>query len=158
MSATNDLFTRWKAHKRIDTDSEAAKRLGVSHGTPHHWKQGRNASVAVLERMAKDLGEDVIPHYLAAMAEAAKDAEDKRTLARLARRLGAACFALLALAPLMLHSSPAEAAGGLQGNDQLIHYAKWLTARFRRIKAGCRLLFARMANSCNPHALHPARP
>lgn len=105
MSATNDLFARWKAHKGIETDSEAARVLNVSHGAPHHWRQGRNGSAAVIERMAKDLGEDPVPVILQAFAEAARDAEDKRTLGRLARRLGAACLALLALSPAVLPSS-----------------------------------------------------
>lgn len=110
MSATNDLFTRWKAHKGVQTDSEGARILSVSHGAPHHWRQGRNGSAAVIERMAKDLGEDPVPVILQAFAEAARDAEDKRTLGRLARRLGAACLALLALAPMLMpsnaHASP----------------------------------------------------
>ena len=124
MSATNDLFTRWKAHKRVETDSEAARLLNVSHGAPHHWRQGRNGSAAVIERMAKDLGEDPVPVILQAFAEAARDAEDKRTLGRLARRLGAACVALLALAPWMMPSSAHAASEGHAEAPRLIHYAQ----------------------------------
>lgn len=135
MSATNELFTRWKAHSRITTDAEAAKVLGISHGTPHHWRQGRNGAASVIERMAKDLGVDPIPTILQAFAEAARDAEDRKTLARLARRLGAACLALLAAAPLMMHSSPAaadEAQNAKAATLHPIHYAKFLMAFLRR--------------------------
>ena len=115
MSATNDLFTRWKAHMRLQSDREAAAKLGLSHGAPHLWRTGRNGSAAVIERMAKDLGEDPVPVILQAFAEAARDAEDKRTLGRLARRLGAACVALLALAPWMMPSSAYAAQNAAQG-------------------------------------------
>lgn len=142
MSATNDLFERWKAHKRIETDSEAARVLNVSHGAPHHWRQGRNGSAAVIERMAKDLGEDPVPVILQAFAEAARDAEDKRTLGRLARRLGAACVALLALAPCMMPSSAHAAAQGHAEATRLIHYAQSLRSAVRSILARCRSLIA----------------
>lgn len=159
MSATNELFTRWKAHNRIQTDAEAAKLLGVSHGTPHHWRQGRNGAASVIERMAKDLGVDPIPTILQAFAEAARDAEDRKTLGRLARRLGAACVALLAAAPLMLHSSHAQAAGAQETPSALhqpIHYAKWLTARVRRFRAWCRDFLE--PSPCSPLASYPASP
>ena len=127
MSATFTLFARWKAAKGFVSDAEAARALHVHVSTITPWKlHGRNGSAAVIERMAKDLGEDPVPVILQAFAEAARDADDKRTLGRLARRLGAACVALLALAPLMMHSSPAEAAGGQNAARepvQLIHYA-----------------------------------
>lgn len=124
MSATNDLFTRWKAHKGHASDRQAAAALGVSHAGPAQWRAGRNGSAAVIERMAKDLGEDPVPVILQAFAEAARDAEDKRTLGRLARRLGAACVALLALAPWMMPSNAHAATEGHEEAPRLIHYAQ----------------------------------
>lgn len=153
MSATNELFQRWKAHKRITTDSDAAKELGTSHGAPHHWKQGRNASAAVIERMAKDLGEDPIPVILQAFAEASRDAADRKTLGRLARSLGAACLAL-ALLPLWLPQRAEAIEIGTSINSPHIHYAKWLTARLRRVRAWWRDFLE--SAPCNPLASAPA--
>lgn len=142
MSATNDLFTRWKAHMRLQSDREAAAKLGLSHGAPHLWRTGRNGSAAVIERMAKDLGEDPVPVILQAFAEAARDAEDKRTLGRLARRLGAACVALLALAPWMMPSSANAATEGNEEAPRLIHYAQLVRRAVRLILARWRSLTA----------------
>jgi hypothetical protein len=119
--------------------------------------------------MARDLGEDPIPVILQAFAEAARDADDKRTLAKLARRLGAACVALLAAAPLMMHSSPAvaEASQNAQQNAaHPIHYAQWLVLRIaaqfpqtrqfaltleQRTRILCRRIFTEHS-PCNRHA------
>lgn len=142
MSATNDLFTRWKAHKGVGTDSEAARILNVSHGAPHHWRQGRNGSAALIERMAKDLGIDPIPVILQAFAEAARDAEDKRTLGRLARRLGAACLALLALAPMVMPSNAHAATEGHGKNHGLYIIRNWTRRAGRAVLARWRSLIA----------------
>lgn len=105
MSATYELFTRWKAAKGYGSDAAAMRALSLHPTALTPWKQGRNGSPAVIERMAKDLGEDPVGVVLQAFAESARDAEDKRALGRLARRFGAACLALLALFPLMLPSN-----------------------------------------------------
>lgn len=157
MSTTFSLFERWKASKGHTSDAAAAKALGVTRAAVSLWRQGRNGKASVLEKMARDLGEDPAQYYLGAMAEAENDAADKRALIRMARRLGAACFALLALAPLMLHSSPVEAAGremAARVSPHLIHYAKWLTARLRRLGAWCRA-FAK-DSPCNLPVSNPA--
>lgn len=107
MSATNELFTRWKAAKGIPSDRQAAAALGVSHAGPAQWRAGRNGSAAVIERMAHDLGEDPIPVILQAFAEAARDAEDKRALVRMAKKLAASGLALLLA--LMPYSAPTSA-------------------------------------------------
>lgn len=133
MSATSELFARWKAHRGIQSDRGAAETLGVSHGAPHHWKNGRNAAPAVIEKMAKDLGEDPTVTILQAFAEAATDAADKRTLGRLARSLGAAVLALVVLPYVMTHSAAAQGLPGESARQHPIHYAKWLRERFRRV-------------------------
>ena len=119
MTATVELFDRWKALRKLTSDREAAKVLGLSHGAPAQWRTGRNGSAAVIERMCKDLGEDPVPVILQAFAEAARDAEDRRTLGRLARRLGAACVALLTLAPWVMPSNAYAAAQGHAENHGL---------------------------------------
>lgn len=95
MTATLELFDRWKALRGITSDREAAKVLGLSHGAPAQWRTGRNGSASVIERMAKDLGEDPIPVILQAFAEAARDAEDKRALSRMAKKLAASAMVLV---------------------------------------------------------------
>jgi len=139
MTATLALFERWKAHKKLLSDREAAKVLGLSHGAPHLWRTGRNGSAAVIERMAKDLGEDPVPVILQAFAEAARDAEDKRTLGRLAKRLGAACWALVALMPL-LSAAPNVEAMEQCDSARPIHYAHFVRIRLMAVLAFLGLL------------------
>lgn len=153
MTATFSLFERWKAAKGYDTDSAAANQLGVTRAAVSLWRQGRNGSASLIERMAKDLGEDAVPVILQAFAEAARDAEDKRTLGRLAKRLGAACVALLALAPWTQPASAQERVG-TQEAVQLIHYAQWLTVRLRQFRAWCRPFGVQPP--CNPLASYLA--
>lgn len=151
MSATLELFEAWKAAKGYATDSAAGHALKVSRQTVNNWRsRGGNAEPHVIERMAADLGRDPVPVILQAFAEAARDAEAKRTLGRLARRLGAACVALLALAPWMMPSS-AHAATQSHEGPRLIHYAKWLTDGLNRLRAWCRDFWE--SSPCSPLAL-----
>lgn len=169
MSTTNELFTRWKAAKGIQSDREAAARLGVSHGAPHHWRQGRNAGVTVLERMAKDLGEDAVPYYLAAMAEASKDAEDKRTLARMAKKLAASSLALLLALMPYFAPTPAAASGLAQQRLEGLYIMRTLAVRIilgviARLWPSLRVRPPRLQPhdmepvTCNRHALCPSSP
>lgn len=97
VSATWKLFERWRTAKSIKTAAEGAAVLGLRKSTVQFWKDGRNGGVDVIERMAGDLGEDPIPHIIEAMREAAATAEQKRTWARLAKRIGSAAAVALAL-------------------------------------------------------------
>lgn len=130
MSATLDLFNRWKAAQGFDSDRAAAHALGISHGAPHHWRQGRNGSASLIERMSKDLGEDPVPVILQAFAEAARDADDRRTLGKLAKRLGAACVALVTLVPLLSAAPRAEAMQAFE-SERAIHYAHFIPGRIQ---------------------------
>jgi transcriptional regulator with XRE-family HTH domain len=59
MTETVRLFDRWKAYNRFQTDSEAARRLGVGRQAVSHWRiRGSVADAATLSRMCRDLGED----------------------------------------------------------------------------------------------------
>lgn len=156
MSATFELFTRWRSAKGFTTDAEAARYLRIHVSTITPWKlHGRNGSPAVIERMAKDLGEDPVPTILKAFSEAARDAEDRKTLGRLARSVGAACLALLMLAPWTQQAS-AHSHRDSSAAAHPIHYAKWRIAARRRLQAWFRA-FAEYS-PCSPLALHPARP
>lgn len=154
MTATFSLFERWKARKGYGSDSAGAEALGVTRAAVSLWRQGRNGSAAVIERMAKDLGEDPVPVILQAFAEAAKDADDKRTLGKLAKRLGAACVALLALAPW---SQPATAQAQTEGVSGSPVYTLCEMAHnaIETIRAWFRA-FAEHS-PCNPLALYPVR-
>lgn len=103
MSITFDLYTRWKATKGFTSDRQALAELGVSHGAAVHWKDGRNGDAAVIEHMAKDLGENAMLMVALAMKEQSKG-ESAKTWARFAKQLGAAAavaaVALVAYAAL----------------------------------------------------------
>lgn len=97
MSVTFRLFERWCAQKGFQSRRAGALALGLSHAAAEHWKAGRNGSLAVLERMATDLGEDYVPHVMAAFQETAPDEAERKAWRRLAKRLGAASVVGLAL-------------------------------------------------------------
>ena len=111
MSATYDLFTRWKKQKSIPSDNAGALALGVSRASASLWKQGRNADADVIERMAKDIGESPAAWAARAMAEQSKG-EAARAWARIARQLGAAAAVLAVV--LMV---PVTYANGMVGRD-----------------------------------------
>lgn len=168
MSATLDLFIRWKAAKGIASDRSAAAELGISHAGPAQWRAGRNGSASVIERMARDLGEDPIPVILQAFAEAARDADDRKTLAKLARRLGAAVV-LLMLAPMMIPGSAKAAETGLSEGGRNIHYALFLNRLRQWLRSVITGTVSRTtmpawwrpfngASPCNRIALFPASP
>lgn len=88
MSATFELFERWKEKKGYKSDREAAMHLGVSHGTPNQWKSGKNGEPEFIEKMAKDLDEDPIKTILQAYAEQ-KMGNSRKVLEKLSKRFGA---------------------------------------------------------------------
>lgn len=113
MSATWELFQRWKARMGHESNNAAASDLGTARQTVQNWKDGRNGEAHFIERMAKDLGEDPVPVLLEAFAEAARDAEARRALQRLAKRFrGAALACALGALPLMAPSAPQAATCG----------------------------------------------
>lgn len=121
-SITAQLFTRWKVARGFTSDRAALQSLGVSHGAAVHWKAGRNADADVIERMARDLGENAGALVAQAMAEQTKG-EAARTWARIAKQLGAAAALVLAVAlPWRVND-----ADGVKLNDgRDVHYAQWL--------------------------------
>jgi hypothetical protein len=86
MSATYELFTAWKTKKGHTSDNQGALALGVSRVAASQWKQGRNAEITLIERMAKDLKEDPAAWAMMVLAERAVG-EEKRTIERLARQM-----------------------------------------------------------------------
>lgn len=172
MSATLELFERWKVAKGLGSDRAAAAALGISHAGPAQWRAGRNGAASVIERMAKDLGIDPVPVILQAFAEAARDGADRRTLARLARDAGAACLALLVLLPFFPSRAEAHPDAiinhgetGLRVDAHPIHYANPTTRTSRiptmaAVRAWCALFTSRVSQLCSshPHAFSHANP
>lgn len=97
MSATYTLFTRWRELKGHTSALAACAELGVERQAATYWKDGRNAEAQVIERMAKDLGENATAWVLAAAAEKTRAADEKRTLLRMAKSLGYAAAIFLAV-------------------------------------------------------------
>lgn len=87
MSATYRLFERWMAAKGIASERAALRQLGVSATVAQHWKNGRNGSLAIIEKMADDLGEDYVPIVMAAFTETAPNEPEKKAWRRLAKRV-----------------------------------------------------------------------
>lgn len=128
MSVTWKLYERWKAKRPELGVTAAARALGVSHTALAFWRDGRNGSPAVLEKLCDDLGEDFARVMAEAWAEGARDNADRRALLRLAKRFrgAAGCVALSAFA--LTSPSATEARSVPSGS---IHYANSAARRDR---------------------------
>jgi hypothetical protein len=141
MSATFNLFERWKTLKGHSSAMAACAALGVERQAATYWKDGRNAEAHIIERMANDLGENATGWVLAAAAEKTRAAAEKRTLLRLAKTLGYAatiCLAVYASIPAAI-AMPMD---GLQNGDVLgiAHVLIVLALGFASIRRFLRLL------------------
>ncbi len=112
MSVSWDLFERWRAARPTESLRQAALALGVSHTAVTFWRDGKNASADVLERMARDLGhsdQEIASLMFEAMAEAqTANAGAARTLHRMARKVSALSLAGLAVVASLM-TSPVHA-------------------------------------------------
>lgn len=120
MSVTWGLFGRWMALKGIQSERAGMLALGLSHTAAQHWKNGKNASAAVIERMARDLGhqdKEIAVLLFESMSEAAHaDAESRKTFERLAKKVRA--LALTAVAVLASSSFPTPSKAREQGHTE----------------------------------------
>jgi predicted hydrolase (HD superfamily) len=128
MTVTASLLERWKKAKEIGSDRQAAIALGVSHTAVQKWKDHGNASAAVIERMARDLGyqdKEIAVLLFESMSEAqAGDAESRKTFERLAKKVKA--LAVTAALLVSMHYAPTSSA------VDSIHYAKRRRGAWRR--------------------------
>lgn len=109
MSSSYDLFCRWKHVNKLGSDNAGATALGVSRSTVSLWKQGKNAEIHLIERMAQDIGD--APEMWAArvMAERSGSEEEQSAWTRIAQRLSAfAAVLLLATLPYGAGARPTE--------------------------------------------------
>lgn len=111
MSASYDLFCRWKHVQKIQSDNAGALALGVSRATVSLWKQGKNAEIHYVERMAVDIGDSPEMWSAVVMAERSNSEDEKAAWRRIAQKL--ATFAL-ALCLAVGFSLPRDAHASMQ--------------------------------------------
>ena len=98
MSATYDLFTKWKAKKGFTSDNQGGNALGLSRASISQWKNGRNAEAHVIAVMAKDIGEDYAIWLAKVQAEKTTNEQDRKEWLRLVTRLSHAAAITLMIA------------------------------------------------------------
>lgn len=107
MSASYDLFCRWKHVQKIQSDNAGAIALGVSRATVSLWKQGKNAEIHYVERMAVDIGDSPEMWSAVVMAERSNSADEKAAWSRIAQKL--ASVAMLVLIAVGFGATPTAA-------------------------------------------------
>lgn len=115
MSSTTKLLERWMKARGLTTQTAAAAALGTKPSTVNNWLRGvSQAAPAYIRKMADDLGEQAAGWVLLIESERARDADDRKALAALAKSLGvAAAVALCAIAVPYLIDSPSLIASSL---------------------------------------------
>lgn len=128
MSVTWGLFERWIALKGITSERAGMLALGLSHTAAQHWKNGKNGTAAVIERMARDLGYDdkgVAVLLFDSMAEAASaDADSRKTFERLAKKVKALALTAVAVLASSSFPAPSKARASVEAASS-IHYANY---------------------------------
>lgn len=94
MSASYDLFCRWKHVQKIQSDNAGALALGVSRATVSLWKQGKNAEIHYIERMAVDIGDSPEMWSAVVMAERSNSEDEKAAWRRIAQKLATVVMAI----------------------------------------------------------------
>lgn len=121
MSATYQLFTKWKEAKGFTSDNQGATALGMGRASVSQWKQGRNAEAHVIATMAKDIGEPPGAWLAAVQAEKSPTQQDRKEWLRLATQLGWAAAITLAVG---LSPARAERAQTSHNPGQSVYYVK----------------------------------
>ncbi|MDQ7276893.1 DUF3693 domain-containing protein [Stenotrophomonas sp. Sm3147] len=131
MSASYDLFCRWKHVQKIQSDNAGALALGVSRATVSLWKQGKNAEIHYIERMAVDIGDSPEMWSAVVMAERSNSEDEKAAWRRIAQKLATVVMALcLFVGAALPHDVQAMPQAGNALHD--IHYAKCCIGLWRR--------------------------
>jgi len=110
VSASYDLFCRWKHVQKIQSDNAGALALGVSRATVSLWKQGKNAEIHYVERMANEIGDSPEMWSAVVMAERSNSADEKAAWSRIAQKLATVMMAVCLTVGLSLPSSAHAAA------------------------------------------------
>jgi hypothetical protein len=108
MSATYNLFKRWKAQKNFKSDRQAALALGISAQAVNVWKDGANGEPEYIVKMANELGESPVRTVLEAYAEQ-KKGDSAKVLMKLSKQFGVIAVVLItgffAIAPQTAQAS-----------------------------------------------------
>lgn len=108
--------------QKIQSDNAGALALGVSRATVSLWKQGKNAEIHFVERMAVDIGDSPEMWSAVVMAERSSSEDEKAAWRRIAQKLATVAMALVLAVGFALPRD-AEAMQARNG-AQDIHYAK----------------------------------
>ena len=106
MNITLKLLDDWKAANNIESDNQAALRLGLGRQAISRWRnEDREAEDATVVRLAKDLHRDADPYLIAIAQKRASTPELKSALARLAKAIGHISLATLISVSALPHST-----------------------------------------------------
>lgn len=82
-STTNVLLDRWKAAQGIQSDNQAAIRLGITRATVSSWRHEKSHAEAVIAaKMVKALEVDLLAVLASIEADRARNEETRRVWAR----------------------------------------------------------------------------
>ena len=88
MSATLELFDRFKAAKALPSDNAAALALGISRQTVNNWrKRASQGEPRVIEKMCNALDLEPGLWLIRMLEERSPNVEDRRVWRRMATRL-----------------------------------------------------------------------
>lgn len=88
MSATLELFDRFKAARGLTSDNAAALALGVSRQTVNNWrKRASQSEPRLIEKMCNALDLEPGPWLIRMLEERSPNAEDRRVWRRMAKRM-----------------------------------------------------------------------
>lgn len=130
MSQSYDLFCRWKHVQKIQSDNAGAIALGVTRAAVSSWKQGKNAEIQYIEKMALDIGDSPESWSALVMAERSNSEDEKAAWTRIARKLGAVAMTLVMGVGL---ASPTHVQAAESGNQASTVYTLCEMA-YRRIR------------------------
>lgn len=89
MSATLELFERYKQVIGVQADSAGARALGVKSQTASNWRtRGSQAEPRLIEKMCVMLREDVAPWLLRVQMEQTPDTSNREVWRRVVEKLG----------------------------------------------------------------------
>ncbi len=116
MSATYNLFCRWRDMKGFKSDNQASLHLGLPRQTIQNWKEGRNGEPEYIVKMCNDLGENPTKVVLEAYAEQ-KKGDSAKVLIKLSKQFG-----LMAI--LILYSAVSPQSAQAHDSDHFAYSAK----------------------------------
>ena len=89
MSATTELFEKYKLRLGVHADSAGAMALGIKSQTVSNWRtRGSQAEPWLIEKMTMALGIDTTEWLVRVQVEQSPDVRNKEVWRRLGKRLG----------------------------------------------------------------------